>query len=395
MSRWGKASLAVVMGAGLIAVSPTAQAADDRQVAVERVLAAAPDDGPLEVVTTRQSADGPVFTTSSLPSRAAARRVVAGALAQDSTVGVDVVQQARAAVVDDTYRPRQWALDRLEAETVWRKTKGRGVVVAVVDSGVRTRHADLRSHLLKGRDFASPGTPPEDTNGHGTHVTGIITAVAGNHRGVAGLAPATTILPVRVLDRHGEGGSDDVARGIVWAADQGADVINLSLTLRRSDTATKAAVAYAISKDVVVVAAAGNNGCSGTAGSATTFPAAYPGVIGVGALNQNSKVASYSSCGSFVDVVAPGSGIISTMIGRPAASLGCGKRGYCTMNGTSMAAPYVSASAALLIARMGRDTPASQIAAIVTRKADDLGVKGWDRSTGAGCISPKRMLYGH
>ena len=299
---------------------------------------------------------------------------------------------------NDTYRSKQWALNTLRAESVWKKSTGARVVVAVVDTGVSANHPDLRGHVLSGKDFVAPGTSATDENGHGTHVSGIIAAVAGNGRGIAGLAKNSRILPVRVLDAQGSGYSDDVANGIIWAADHGANVINMSLGSTQSDSAEEAAVAYAISKNVVVVAAAGNDGCSrglllGIGSTKPSYPAAYSGVLGVGAISSNGALASYSDCGSWVDVVAPGSGILSTMIDRPNSDLGCtAGAGYCTLSGTSMATPYAAATAALEIAKLGTGWRQSTVRSRIQSSASDMGVSGRDDDSGYGLINPARML---
>ncbi|NRQ48322.1 S8 family serine peptidase [Aeromicrobium stalagmiti] len=386
----------LVLACGVTAgVLPPAQAGDGVTAEVERILSTAVAGVPLEVVTTRASAEGPIITSRRTSSLASARDLIRAALAQTSTIGVDLAHPVRAAATNDPFRPQQWALTQLKAETVWRKSRGKGTVVAVIDSGVRRTHRDLAGRLLAGRDFVDPGTSSEDTNGHGTHVAGTIAAVADNRRGVAGLAPSARILPVRVLDRDGVGSTADVARGIVWAVNHGADVINLSLSTTQADTASREAVAYAQRSNVVVVAAAGNSGCPAFGSSRTTYPAAYPGVIGVGALDRSGAIASYSSCGSFVDVVAPGSDIVSTTIYSPPAELGCPARtSYCFLDGTSMAAPHVAASAAILVSRIGPGWRASDVAAAVTAKADDVGAAGYDRRTGFGRLNTQRMLYG-
>lgn len=360
-----------------------------------RILATAAPGLPLKVVTTSRSDAGPRITTATASSAGGALALIEAALARPSTIGVDMAQRVTIAAGQDTYRSKQYALTRFQAEKVWLTSSGRGVVVAVVDTGVRRDHPDLAGQVLAGRDFVAPGTPATDQNGHGTHVAGIIAARAGNGRGVAGLAKSSRILPVRVLDAAGSGDTAAVARGIVWAVKHGADVVNLSLGTTRSDTATREAVAYAVSRNVVVVAAAGNDGCAFLFGSPTTYPASYPDVIGVAAVDRNGATASYSSCGSWVDVAAPGSDIFSTMIARPDSRLGCPATAmYCSLSGTSMASPQVAASAALLIARLGKGWRASTVGSIIQGSADDVGAAGRDRSTGTGIINPRRMLRG-
>jgi type VII secretion-associated serine protease mycosin len=379
-----------------------AQASDPTplQRLAAKVLATAQPGQPLRVVVTTQTAAAPQVVATTAGSRSTALKLITAGLSKRSTIGVDIAHTVRMSTSpsNDTYRSRQWALTRFHAESVWKKATGTGVVVAVVDTGVRSNHPDLKGQVLTGKDFVRPGTSPSDENGHGTHVAGIIAAVAGNHRGVAGLARRARILPVRVLDADGSGTSDEVANGIIWAADHGADVINLSLGSSQSDPAEQAAVAYAISKNVVVVAAAGNDGCQGgligLGRPAPSYPAAYPSVLGVGAITSKGSLASYSDCGSWVDVVAPGSGIISTMIDHPGSGLGCssGLGYYCVLSGTSMATPYASAAAALEIQKLGKSWKQITVRGRIQSSADDLGASGRDENSGYGIINPGRLL---
>lgn len=376
-----------------IGMAPAAHAAPvDPEAA--RILAGAAAGEPLTVVTTTQTADGPRFSTEVAGSRKEALGLISDALDEPGADAVDIAHPVSIAGKrrsNDTYRPQQWALNRLSAEKNWRKSTGKGVVVAVIDTGVRAGHPDLRGRVLKGWDFISSDNAASDMNGHGTHVAGTIAATKNNRRGIAGLAPSAKILPVRVLDGNGSGNTATVARGIVYAVKKGADVINLSLAGDQADAQTRAAVAYAVKKNVVVVAAAGNRGC----GASPTYPAAYPNVIGVGAIDRYNRVAPYSQCGSYVDVVAPGSSIASTMIYRSHPDLGCGYGyGYCRLSGTSMAAPYAAASAALLISRTKGKMRASKVRRIMTAKASNIGPRGRDAASGYGVVNPWRMMAG-
>lgn len=387
----------VVVVTALASTGSPAQATpiDDLLEQAQTILSSATPGLPLKIVVTTQTSDAPIISTVKASSHKNALQVMVAALKKPSTIGVDLAHPVSIAASNDRYRSSQWALTMFGAETLWKKSTGKGVVVAVIDTGVSSTHGDLRGRVLAGRDFVAPGTSAADENGHGTHVAGIIAAAAGNKIGIAGLAYNARILPVRVLDSSGEGDSAGVARGIIWAAQQGANVINLSLGATLSDSAIKSAVAYAQSRNAVVIAAAGNAGCGLLFGSPTSYPAAYPGVLGVGAISSNRKVASYSSCGSWVDVVAPGSAILSTTIWAPHPSLGC-QRGpmYCTLSGTSMATPYASAAAALEIARLNRRYRQSSIVSRLQSTATDLGRSGRDNSYGNGLINPSRLLSG-
>jgi type VII secretion-associated serine protease mycosin len=279
---------------------------------------------------------------------------------------------------NDPLRSQQWALDKTSFESAWSTTRGSGIKVAVVDTGVRGDHEDLASVLLSGVDLVSDaGDGRVDPHGHGTHVAGIIAAQANNGRGVAGAAPDVRILPVRVLDQNGSGLSSDVAAGIIWAADQGARVINLSLGGTSPSSGQQDAIRYAVSKGAVVLAAAGNGAQTGNAPS---YPGAFPESIAVGAVDSNKARASFSNHGSYVDLAAPGVGILSTY--------GTGAAAYANSSGTSMATPYASAAAALVTAANPAQT-AAQVRAALEGGADDIGGPGRDNEYGFGLIDPR------
>ncbi len=388
--------IALVVGSAPAATAgPTAV---DREAAA--ILATATAGEPLTVVTTVQTADGPRFVSEQATSRGDALDLIVDALDDDAAAAVGLAHPVSAADADarsssrrvnDTLRDRQWALSRLGAEKVWRKSTGSEVIVAVVDSGVSRQHPDLAGRVIKGYDFVADDNAADDSNGHGTHVAGIIAATEDNRRGIAGLAPSATILPVRVLDGAGIGTTLSVARGIAYAVRKGANVINLSLTGDQPDPQVEAAIRYAVDNDVVVVAAAGNQGCAGPA----AYPAAYPGVIGVGALDRHGVVPSFSACGASIDVVAPGQQVMSTMIKRPGRDVPCAVgRSYCFLDGTSMAAPHAAAAAAILIARSRFRLSAARVGDIMRASADDIGVPGPDPASGSGALNVRRMLTG-
>lgn len=342
---------------------------------------------------TTRTANGPRITSTIARSPAEATGLIASAQGADATIGVDMAQPVRIAATNDTYRSRQWAFDTLKAETAWRYSVGKGVTVAVVDTGVQSNHPDLAGKVLSGYDVLDRGTPADDAHGHGTHVAGIIAAIANNRTGVAGMTRGARILPVRVLNENGSGDTAGLAEGIRWAADHGANVINLSLAAKLSDTATKSAVAYALSKNIVVVAAAGNDSCGSLGWSPTSYPAAYPGVIGVGSIESNGSKSSFSDCGSWVDLTAPGGRIMSTMIRNSNSALNCAVSSYyCSLSGTSMATPYVAAAAALAIEAIGPTWSQAGVQSVLTGTATDRGAAGRDDRYGYGLVDPVRML---
>jgi len=277
---------------------------------------------------------------------------------------------------NDPNRPLQYALDIASFEQAWTTTRGTGVIVAVVDTGVRGDHEDLAPIVVGGKDYVEPTNGLVDPNGHGTHVAGIIGAVANNGRGIAGGAPDVRIMPIRVLNASGSGSSASVAEGIIWAADHGARVINLSLGGGKTQGLIDA-VNYAFSKNSLVIAAAGNGGsyCN-----ECIYPAGATNAIAVGAVDSSKNKADFSNWGPHVDLVAPGVNILSTYSRS--------NHDYVGMTGTSMATPYASAAAALVVAANPGRT-AAQARAALEGGADDLGAPGRDDWYGHGFIDPR------
>ncbi len=277
---------------------------------------------------------------------------------------------------NDPMRPQQWALDQTSFENAWSATRGAGVTVAVIDTGVDAAHEDLGSVVLPGIDYIDASRDGRyDPDGHGTHVAGIIAAQVNNGRGIVGAAPGVRILPVRVLDANGSGVSSNVAAGIIWATDHGARVINMSLGGGPSP-GMQIAIEYALSKGTVVLAAAGNNGSTD---NAPVYPAAYPQAIAVAAFDENLNRAPFSNTGSYVDVSAPGNNILSTW--------STSSNSYAVASGTSMATPYASAEAAL-IASEHRSLSAASVTSILEATARDAGARGNDPLYGHGLINP-------
>jgi type VII secretion-associated serine protease mycosin len=275
-----------------------------------------------------------------------------------------------------------WPLKRLRPDLVWPITQGNDIVVAVIDSGVSNTHPALAGQVLPGLDLIAgngPGTC--DDVGHGTIIAGIIAAKPLANSAYYGMAPGAKILPLKVLDSADRSFDQQlpsrIARAIRVAVQMGASVINLSLTtVPIPDLAD--AVKFAISHNVIVVAAAGNDGGTQQSGQ-LEYPAAYPGVIAVAGVNQAGDHVQSSSSGSFVDVAAPGEHIEG-----PSPQGG----GYVleAAGGTSFAAAYVSGLAALV--RYGRpDLSATEVAERIIRTAD-RPAGGWDSDVGNGVINP-------
>nr|WP_245573407.1 type VII secretion-associated serine protease mycosin [Amycolatopsis benzoatilytica] len=284
-----------------------------------------------------------------------------------------------------------WAQQTLDPERAWPHSRGAGVLVAVVDSGVDADHPQLSrpGKVLPGRDFYLAGALPGsfDCVSHGTGVAGIIGADPVPGIGFHGVAPDATILPVRISDRdigdQGESLRIDpqvVANGIRYAADQGAKVINLSMAGHDDFPVIRDAVAYAVARDALVVAAAGN-AQKDASGELPSYPAAYDGVLGVGAVDIDGARMSGSQIGPYVDLVAPGAKVLTTTRAG----------GHAYVDGTSFAAPFVSGTAALVRSAWPQ-LSAAQVAQRLTATADPARGGRDSHSFGAGLVDPYRAV---
>ena len=277
---------------------------------------------------------------------------------------------------NDPLFSQQWHQAKINTAGAWDLAKATGVVIAIVDTGSTCNHPDLVGKCLAGYDYANNDSDPTDDQGHGTHVSGIAAALTNNGVGGAGVAWDAKILPVKVLGASGSGSHSAIASGIIWAADHGADVINMSLGGQFTTNALRDAVAYAISKNVVVVAAAGNDNTSNP-----SYPASYPGVICVAATTQSDTKASFSNYGTCIDVASPGVGILSSVMNGS----------YQAWSGTSMASPIVAGLAGLLKGQNKAMSP-DQVQRVIEDTADDLGSPGRDTIFGAGRINVARAV---
>lgn len=270
-----------------------------------------------------------------------------------------------------------WGVDRIDAERAWEVTRGAGIRVAVLDTGIDHLHHDLRPNFHGGVSFV-PGEDFTDGNGHGTHVAGIIGA-RQNGSGIVGVAPNCDLLSVKVLDRRGSGRYSWIINGIIWCVRNRIDVINMSLGGPAPVQALQNACDYALRRNVVVVAAAGNNG---PADDSVGYPGRYDSVIAVSAVNESGNIASFSSRGHQVDLAAPGERILSTLPGNR----------FGRLNGTSMASPHVAGVAALTISSH-RFTDAAVIRQILLGTADNLGVPGRDDKFGHGLVDAEQSAF--
>lgn len=318
------------------------------------------------------------------------------AVGVDEFVGVDdPLEAVGVATVQatDAYRGLQWALDRVPFEESWAESRGSAVTVAVIDTAVDAGHPDLAGQVLPGYHFLQQGSGPgfaaaRPGNFHGTHVAGIVAALAGNGIGIAGGAPDTKILPIEVLGPNGAGRFSDIVSGIIYAVDHGARVINLSLGGDTPFAPFDAAVAYAESHDVVVLAAAGNGRCSvGVDPScASVYPAASPYVVAVGSVDSDLECSSFTTRAPYVALGAPGGMILSTS-SDPTTAPG----GYVFASGTSMATPYASAAAAIVLGAHPELSAAAVRNALIST-AVDVAEPGPDTCTGEGLIDPLAAL---
>ncbi|MBC9711766.1 type VII secretion-associated serine protease mycosin [Streptomyces sp. TRM66268-LWL] len=338
-----------------------------------------------------------------------ARKLAAGAAAAAVTcvtLTALPVLPASPAVADTTgqctfggekFKGRPWALQRVLLDELWKEATGKGVRVAVIDTGVDVKNEQLKGavDVRAGRNYIPKDAKDEqgnklergneqgttDTVGHGTKVAGIIAARPAKGTGFVGLAPGATIIPIQHNDAAGNGDSGTLATAIRYAVSARADVINISqdtVNPIAGDSALKNAVDFALSKNVVVVASAGNDGLGGNVKE--TYPAAFDGVLAVASSDRNNERAAFSQSGEFVDVAAPGVDMVSTVPGG----------GHCADNGTSFSAPYAAAVAAL-IKEKHADWKAHQIVAQIEQTAE-RSVAGHDRLVGWGVVDPVRAL---
>jgi len=266
---------------------------------------------------------------------------------------------------DDEYLDKQWALTKIQAPDAWQITSGnQNILIAILDSGIDQTHIDLAGKVIANINFAQSPTA-DDVSGHGTHIAGIIGAIANNGTGIAGLVYNSSLMNVKVASDIGFCNAEAVAKGIIWAVDNGAKVINMSLTFAKPNQALEDAVNYAWGKGAVLVCAAGNDG-----GSTPVYPAFYANCLTVTSTNSDDLLGQLANHGDWVDVAAPGVNIYSTL---PRNSFGYG-------SGTSMAAAYVSGVAGLLFSVVsdtnGNGLLNDEVRNIIESSCDEIGISG-------------------
>jgi subtilisin family serine protease len=287
---------------------------------------------------------------------------------------IDEVRVALSQTVD-------WGHAVIGVPEAWKRSRGRGALVAVLDTGVQSNHPDLIGQLSETRDFTGSPSGSIDHNGHGTHCCGIIAAI-DNQTGVVGVAPEAKIISAKVLADNGAGGSSGIAAGIRWAVAKGAHVISMSFGSSSPSQVIHTAIQDAAAAGCLLIAAAGNDG----PGEHTSgFPSGHVECVSVAAFDSQKRIACFSSRGK-VDVAAPGVGVLSTVpMNR-----------YAKMSGTSMATPYVAGVAALVIsACLQASRPIPKIAefrSMLRRACIDAGRIGHDTTWGWGLVDPALLI---
>jgi serine protease len=310
--------------------------------------------------------------------------------------------RSTALATDPYFSPYQWNLSDtgfgIRVPSAWDRTAGNGVTVAIVDTGIAYEEYEsfkrvpelTTASFTEGWDFINNDAHPNDDNGHGTHVAAIVAGGTNNGFGCAGIAPEARLMPIKVLGADGAGPTSRLAEGIRYAADHGAQVINISLGTAQHSEALREAVQYARGKGCVVVAAAGNEGSNNP-----VYPAAYAGVISVGATRFDGQRTFYSNYGATLSVVAPGGdpkvdqnsdgfndGILQQTFSREHPD----EFGFYFKAGTSQAAPHVAGVAALVMSAQPGMTP-DRVQEAIERTATDLGSPGRDDQYGFGLVN--------
>ncbi|MFJ8064151.1 S8 family peptidase [Psychrobacillus sp. NPDC096426] len=261
-------------------------------------------------------------------------------------------------------------VELIQAPKIWNKTKGKGVTVAVLDTGCDSIHPDLQERIIGGRNFTDDDeSNPDiflDYNGHGTHVAGTI-AAQQNDNGVVGVAPEASLLIVKVLNKKGSGQYEWIINGINYAIEQKADIISMSLGGPNDMPELHEAIKMAISNNILVVCAAGNEGDGDDSTDEFAFPGCYNEVICVGAINLERRSSDFTNSHNEIDLVAPGEKILSTYL----------KGKYATLSGTSMAAPHASGALALIKSlvnnNFGRELSEPELYAQLIKRTIPLG----------------------
>ncbi|WP_054955402.1 S8 family peptidase [Paenibacillus dakarensis] len=269
-----------------------------------------------------------------------------------------------------------WGVKQIRAPQAWSISTGHRVKIGVIDTGVDFSHPDLQHSLMKGVNLVNRGMLPYDDNGHGTHISGTI-AAANSVQGMIGVAPKSTIYPVKAFDHNGSAFVSDIVMGIDWCIRSGVDIINMSFGMQTRSQALLDVVTKAYQSGVIIVASSGNDGKRRT----VDYPARYQQTIAVGATDRYHRIAAFSNRGQFVDIYAPGDKIVSSWLH--------GK--YHEMSGTSMATSHVSGTIALLLAQKPGIKPAA-IKALLRRTSLPIRLRKGRTSSDCGEVYTIRFL---
>jgi lambda repressor-like predicted transcriptional regulator len=309
--------------------------------------------------------------------------MVVRALSEDPRVEyAELDYVVRATIIpNDYYYYLQWGLTKIQAPGAWDQTTGTSdLIIAIVDTGVDLNHPDLNGKIVPGWDFVNDDESAQDDHGHGTHVAGIAAAETNNGQGVAGVSWGARIMPIKVLDRNGDGYYSDVARGVLYACNHGAQIINLSLGGDTPSNTLEDALEQAYQDGCLIVAAAGNSGRN-----EVDYPARYPEAMAVAATDRYDDHAPFSDYGPQIEVAAPGVDIYSTLWVRP------NNHDYGYKTGTSMSTPHVAGLAALLWSVCPQLTN-TEVRSVIESTATDLGSAGWDPYYGHGRIDAEKAI---
>ncbi len=268
-----------------------------------------------------------------------------------------------------------WGIKRIGANDSWSISQGKGIKVAVVDTGIAYDHPDLAKNIKGGTNVINPLLSPYDYNGHGTHIAGTIGAV-NNQYGVVGVAPKVSIYAVKAFNKDGTAKLSNIIKAIDWCIDNDMDIINMSFGFDESSSTFREAIVRAYQSEVLMIAASGNKGTQGK----IEYPAEFQETIGVSSINENNKISSYSNIGPQVDLAAPGEKIISTWLNNS----------FRELSGTSMAVAHVSGAAALLKSRYPR-IRTNELSYLLQRNA--FRINASPIAQGAGLVNAKISSY--
>jgi subtilisin family serine protease len=294
-------------------------------------------------------------------------------------------RQVGSVLVPLSPQERDWGLNQFDVPRAWKKSRGAGVRIAILDTGIDATHCDLQGQVIAQRDFTNSPYGAADLQSHGTHCAGVI-AARENDEGIVGVCPDISekgggLIVAKVLGDDGSGRGTWVASGIDWAIEQGANVVSMSLGSSQYDPRIHEAIQRAIETGAFVIAAAGNDGRGAAWRDRVNYPGRLAETIAVGAVGRDGMITEFSSRGPSVDIVAPGENILSTVPGNK----------WVRMSGTSMATPFVAAVVGLVLS-LGELRGVKALRELLFEHAQDAGAPGRDPAYGVGLIRPDKMI---